>query len=121
MHKGILNPVCPESVPAPGRWTESLPAGVCPGIRPAETKAQQPAPSKQGGGGVTGGAVQRATSQTRGPQDQNFCNKPEGRQRQVWLNSFDKAVHLRDVFKTFLEEKEKKCIDAKIHFTESIR
>lgn len=86
-------------MPAPGRWTESLPAGVCPGTRPAGTTAPQPAPGTPGGGGVTRDAVHGATCQTGDPLNRDIRNKPEGPKRQIRINRPDKATFKRFLYK----------------------
>lgn len=64
-------------MPRPGRWTESPPAGACPGTKSAGATARRPAPDTPGGGGETGGAGHEVTCETGGRLTPDTHNTPE--------------------------------------------
>ena len=64
-------------MPGPGRSTESLQAGACPGIRPAGATGRLPAQGTPGGGGGTGSAGHVVTCERGGLLNQDTHNTPE--------------------------------------------
>lgn len=86
-------------MPGPGRWTESLPAGACPGTGPAGTTAPRPAPGTPGGAGGTGGAVHGATCQTGGGLNRDSRNTPVGPERHLRIN---KEIYSKDTEGVFI-------------------
>lgn len=63
-------------MPERGRLSESLPTGVDPGTRPAETTAPHTAPDTPGGAGASGDAGHQVSFERRDPRARGSGNRP---------------------------------------------